>query len=81
MDASHPEVADHIRQMEKATREEVRQGKFDLPRVRDKALWSLFYNAWLTDKSGLAKFTRRGEGIMTWKLIYDVVTGEREIQQ
>ena len=58
----------------KAKIEEVQRGDFELPRVRDKALWSLFYNVWIPDKSGLEKFTRRGEGIMTWKLIYDEIT-------
>ena len=58
MDASHPETAEHILKMERAKIEEVQRGDFELPRVRDKALWSLFYNAWIPDKSGLEKSTR-----------------------
>ena len=64
MDASHPEIAIHLRQMEIAKAEEVQRGDFALPHVIDKALWSLFSIVWLSGKSGLDKFTRRGQGFL-----------------
>ena len=73
MDASDPEIAAHLRRMEAAKVEEVRRGDFSLPHVVDKALCSLFSIVWMTGKSGLDKFTRRGQGIVTWKLIYDEI--------
>ena len=72
-----PKMAQHIRSMEVAPMEEVKNGDWNLPNVKDKALWALFYNVWLKGKPGLERYTRRGEGIMTWRLIYDEITGDK----
>ena len=50
MDTSYTKLSEYIRHMETATIEEVRRGDHDLPRVKDKALWALFYNVWLKGK-------------------------------
>ena len=65
MDASHPEIATHIRRIEAAKVEEILQGSFALPHVVDKALWSLFSIVWMPKNSGIEKFTRRGQGVVT----------------
>ena len=77
MEASHEEMSIHLRKVENAPIADVRNGKYRIQGSKDAQLWSLFYNVWLSKDSGLNKHVRRREGLMTWKLIYDEVTGEQ----
>ena len=78
MDASHRKIANHLRRVENSSIDDIKNGKLRLSPEKDAQLWPLFYCTWLPDKtSGLSHFTRIREGVVTWKLIYDGVTGDK----
>ena len=77
MDARHAEMANHIMKMEKAKVEDAKGGKYDLSPSQNAQLLVTSLERLDSGKSGLSHHLRKGDGILTWKLIYDVLAGDK----